>query len=147
MINLDSFNAFFRCRCENRNVSCTSAHEGRQLLDATLPINVDQLFTLLFTTSKFYLDFNASRKTTDLVQTDWVEEPKDNTKVRKVNQTVNLTQAIGPKSSNVSETQVSWTFRFEQLEPVCTLIRLLSIESFGIRFRILYEAASSDCIR
>ncbi|XP_044761554.1 protein Aster-B-like [Coccinella septempunctata] len=91
--------------CDIQDTSCTCTHEGRQILNEILPINVDQLFTLLFTSSKFYLDFHASRKTTDLVQTPWAAEPKDNTKIRKVNQTVNLTQAIGPKTSQVSETQ------------------------------------------
>ncbi|EGI60749.1 GRAM domain-containing protein 1B, partial [Acromyrmex echinatior] len=43
---------------------CTSLHEGRQINKATLPIYIDQLFTLLFTNSKFFLDFHTSRKTT-----------------------------------------------------------------------------------
>lgn len=43
---------------------CSSLHEGRQLSKATLPIHIDQLFTLLFTNSKFFLDFHTVRKTT-----------------------------------------------------------------------------------
>lgn len=43
---------------------CTSLHEGRQSKKAVLPIHIDQLFTLLFTNSKFFLDFHTSRKTT-----------------------------------------------------------------------------------
>jgi len=43
---------------------CTSLHEGRQVNKATLPIHIDQLFTLLFTNSKFFLDFHTARKTT-----------------------------------------------------------------------------------
>ncbi|XP_045482958.1 protein Aster-B-like isoform X1 [Harmonia axyridis] len=93
-------------QCDIQDISCTCSHEGRQLLNEILPINVDQLFTLLFTSSKFYLDFHAFRKTTDLVQTPWTPEPKDNTKIRKVNQTVNLTQALGPKTSQVTEIQI-----------------------------------------
>ena len=37
--------------------------EGRELVNEAYPISVDQLFTLLFTNSKFYLDFHANRKT------------------------------------------------------------------------------------
>ena len=37
--------------------------EGRELANEVYPMNVDQLFTLLFTNSKFYLDFHANRKT------------------------------------------------------------------------------------
>lgn len=44
--------------------ACTSSHEGRQIISVTLPIHIDQLFTLLFTNSKFFLDFQTARKTT-----------------------------------------------------------------------------------
>ena len=37
--------------------------EGRELLNEVYPISVDQLFTLLFTNSKFYRDLHANRKT------------------------------------------------------------------------------------
>lgn len=40
---------------------CTSQHEGRQMLRVILPVSVDQLFTLLFTNSKFFVDFHVSR--------------------------------------------------------------------------------------
>lgn len=43
---------------------CTSLHEGRQINKTTLPMHIDQLFTLLFTNSKFFLDFHTARKTT-----------------------------------------------------------------------------------
>lgn len=46
------------------SIVCTSPHEGRQISKATLPIHIDQLFTLLFTNSKFFLDFQTARKTT-----------------------------------------------------------------------------------
>ena len=40
-----------------------SSIEGRELVSEAYPVSVDQLFTLLFTNSKFYLDFHANRKT------------------------------------------------------------------------------------
>ncbi|KAK9871360.1 hypothetical protein WA026_011625 [Henosepilachna vigintioctopunctata] len=89
-----------------QNINCDYSHEGRQLLDEVLPIHVDQLFTLLFTSSKFYLDFHACRKTTDLVQTPWTQNSANNSKSRVVNLTMALNQAIGPKTSQVTETQV-----------------------------------------
>lgn len=75
-------------------------------MNEILPIHIDQLFTLLFTSSKFYLDFHASRKTTDLTQTPWTHNPADNSKSRVVTLTMALNQAIGPKSSQVTECQV-----------------------------------------
>ncbi|XP_060524712.1 protein Aster-B-like isoform X2 [Cylas formicarius] len=87
------------------NLKCTNSHEGKVLLDETLPIHVDQLFTLLFTSSKFYLDFHASKKTTDLTQTPWTHNPLDNSKSRVVNMTYTLGQTMGPKTSQVTERQ------------------------------------------
>ncbi|KAJ8934330.1 hypothetical protein NQ314_013371, partial [Rhamnusium bicolor] len=88
------------------NVRCTCAHEGRQLMNEVVPIHIDQLFTLLFTSSKFYLDFHAARKTTDLTQTPWTHNPLDNSKSRVVNLTMALSQTMGPKVAQVTESQV-----------------------------------------
>ncbi|GLV31450.1 GRAM domain containing 1B [Carabus blaptoides fortunei] len=87
-------------------VVCTGCHEGRQVLNESYPMHVDQLFTLLFTSSKFYLDFHASRRTADLTQTAWTHNCATGQKTRVVTLTVAITQAIGPKSSQVTETQV-----------------------------------------
>ncbi|XP_072753461.1 protein Aster-B [Anoplolepis gracilipes] len=84
---------------------CTSLHEGRQVNKTSLPIHIDQLFTLLFTNSKFFLDFHTSRKTTDLIQSAWTQN-QTGQKMRTVSFTVSLTQAIGPRTCQVSETQV-----------------------------------------
>ena len=44
--------------------ACPVSHtEGRTVVDSIIPCDVDQLFTLIFTNSKFYLDFHVSRKT------------------------------------------------------------------------------------
>lgn len=84
------------------NVECTASHEGRPLLDEVYAIHINQLFTLLFTSSKFYLDFHASRKTSDLTQTPWTHNPLDNSKSRVVNLTMSLGQTMGPKTCQVS---------------------------------------------
>lgn len=85
---------------------CTSLHEGRQLNKSTLPIHIDQLFTLLFTNSKFILDFHTARKTTDLIQSAWTQNNQTGQKMRTLSFTVSLTQAIGPRTCQVTETQV-----------------------------------------
>lgn len=36
---------------------------GKEMMNSVIPCNIDQLFTMLFTNSKFYLDFQLSRKT------------------------------------------------------------------------------------
>ena len=80
---------------------CNSMHEGRQLVHTILPINVDTLLSLLFSKSKFLVDFHAIRKTTNMVHEDWAIN-EDGLKFRKVMLTVALTQAVGPKCSHVS---------------------------------------------
>ncbi|XP_011315483.1 GRAM domain-containing protein 1B [Fopius arisanus] len=86
--------------------TCTSTHDGRELINTTLPIHIDQLFTLLFTTSKFFLDFHTARKTTDLIQSEWTQHSETNKKMRTVSLTVSLTQPVGPRKSQVTETQI-----------------------------------------
>ncbi|XP_011142716.1 GRAM domain-containing protein 1B isoform X1 [Harpegnathos saltator] len=86
---------------------CTSLHEGRQVNQATLPIHIDQLFTLLFTNSKFFLDFHTARKTTDLIQSAWTQNEQTDQKMRTLSFTVFLPHStFGPKTCHVTETQV-----------------------------------------
>lgn len=92
-----------------QTAECTSEHEGRQLLHTILPINIDSLLTMLFSKSKFFAEFHNIRKTTNMVYRDWVDNG-DGTKTRKLNFTVAVTQAVGPKSSNVSTNQLVYSF-------------------------------------
>lgn len=80
---------------------CTSMHDGRQVLHTILPINVDSLMTLLFSKSKFFGEFHGMRKTTNMEYREWVSGD-DGLKTRTINFTVAVTQAIGPKTCNVS---------------------------------------------
>jgi hypothetical protein len=45
--------------------------DGREMLTKTLCINIDELFTLLFTNSKFFYDFQAERNTFDIMLCPW----------------------------------------------------------------------------
>nr|XP_017014099.2 protein Aster-A isoform X4 [Drosophila takahashii] len=84
---------------------CTSTHEGRQIVHTILPINVDTLFNLLFSKSKFITDFHAMRKSTDLVLGEWTKN-EEGLQSRTVNVTVQLAASVGPKTSKVTEYQV-----------------------------------------
>uniref|UniRef100_A0A336LMA2 CSON003315 protein n=1 Tax=Culicoides sonorensis TaxID=179676 RepID=A0A336LMA2_CULSO len=86
-------------------VECDSMHEGRQLVHTILPINVDNLFNLLFSKSKFFTEFHDSRRTTDLIPGEWEMNEEKSMKQRSVKLTVAINQAIGPKCSHVTETQ------------------------------------------
>lgn len=88
-----------------KSIICPAPHVGRQLVQAEFPIHVDTLFTLLFTGSQFLIDFHAARNTQDLVQGSWAQNTHG-VKSRTVSLTVALTQPVGPKTSQVTETQV-----------------------------------------
>lgn len=79
---------------------CSSDHEGRQLVHTILPINIDSLLTMLFSKSKFFVEFHKMRKSTNFIYRDWVDNG-DGTKSRTINLTVAVTQAVGPKTCNV----------------------------------------------
>ncbi|XP_032516951.1 protein Aster-B-like isoform X1 [Danaus plexippus] len=84
---------------------CTSSHEGKLLLQQEFPINIDQLFTMIFTNSKFNLELLAARDTSDYVQNPW--QPQNGLKCRQVSYTLGLTSGpMGPKEVQVTETQV-----------------------------------------
>lgn len=59
--------------------SWRSNEEGRELINQTFPVGVDQLFNMLYTNSKFFQDFHLSRKTfgksleTDLIALSLIE--------------------------------------------------------------------------
>ncbi|XP_072390638.1 protein Aster-B isoform X2 [Diabrotica undecimpunctata] len=116
--------------------TCTSSHEGRQMWNEVFPIHVDQLFTLLFTSSKFYLDFHAARKTTDLTQTPWTHNPLDNSKSRVVSLTVALMASMGPKSAQVTERQ--------SMNPCSKAGQLYSIDIESLNAGVPY--ADSFCV-
>ncbi|XP_039754625.1 protein Aster-B-like isoform X2 [Pararge aegeria] len=84
---------------------CTASHEGKLILNQEFPFNIDQLFTMIFTNSKFNLELLAARGTTDYVQAPW--QPQNGLKCRQVSYTLGLTSGpVGPKEVHVTETQV-----------------------------------------
>jgi len=87
------------------DVECNSMHEGRQLVHTILPLNIETVFSLLFDKSKFFSEFHKMRKTTNLVQGEWVDQD-DGSKKRIQTLTVAITQVIGPKQAHVTETQI-----------------------------------------
>ncbi|XP_065290215.1 protein Aster-B-like isoform X2 [Dermacentor albipictus] len=84
---------------------CPSTHEGRQILNLTLPLSVDQLFTLLFTGSRFFHDLLTSRKTYDVTESNWQPCPETGNKLRQLTYTVTLNHAMA-KAAQTTETQI-----------------------------------------
>lgn len=85
---------------------CPSQHEGRETLTLVLPLSVDQLFTLLFTGSRFFHDLLTSRKTYDVTESNWQPCPETGHKLRQLTYTVTLNHAMA-KTAQTTETQVT----------------------------------------
>ena len=95
---------------EEELTSWKTSQEGREIVSQVFPVSVDVLFALLFNNSKFYNDFQESRKTFDMVQNEWETIKTDSLhydKKREISFTLTLTHPMGPKHSRVTETQVS----------------------------------------
>ncbi|CAG2104105.1 unnamed protein product [Medioppia subpectinata] len=82
------------CRCES--------HDGKLIIDETLPVSVDRAFELLFTDNKFIHALHKSRRTYDLKLTQWEDSDKD--KCRQLTYTVALNHAL-VKSARTVECQ------------------------------------------
>ncbi|XP_064470433.1 protein Aster-B-like isoform X2 [Ornithodoros turicata] len=80
-------------------------HEGKEHLNIILPISVDQLFTLLFTGSRFFHDLLTSRKTYDVTESNWQPCPETGHKLRQVTYTITLNHAMA-KAAQTTETQI-----------------------------------------
>ncbi|KAK9711677.1 GRAM domain-containing protein 1B-like [Popillia japonica] len=83
---------------------CTCPHDGKLLIDEIYSVHIDELFTMLFTNSQFFMDLQDMRKATNVQPGPWCDE-RDGTKTRVVTLTIPLTQTIGPKSADVVESQ------------------------------------------
>ncbi|XP_052754770.1 protein Aster-B-like isoform X3 [Galleria mellonella] len=84
---------------------CTASHEGKVIMQQEFPFNIDQMFTMIFTNSKFTVELLAARNTTDYVQAQW--QVQAGRKCRQCKYTLALTTGpIGPKEVQVTETQV-----------------------------------------
>ncbi|KAG8197913.1 hypothetical protein JTE90_020292 [Oedothorax gibbosus] len=84
------------CPCVN--------HEGKEVLNDIFPMSVDQVFTLIFTGSKFYNDLLESRKTYDILESPWQLCPEVDLKMRQVTYTLTLNHSMA-KSAQTTETQ------------------------------------------
>ena len=78
---------------------------ARQFISRNFDLNIDDLFTLLFTNSKFFYDFQSERKTFDIVQCPWQHSDQSDDKYREVSYTLHLNHPIGPKTSRATEVQ------------------------------------------
>ncbi|VDK27712.1 unnamed protein product [Gongylonema pulchrum] len=84
------------------------SHVGRVLLDEVYPLTTEQLFEILFSETPWYHNLEETVKKTEYASTPWVTERPTITS-RTVTYTMSLNNAIGPRSTYVTEKQVHFT--------------------------------------
>ncbi|KAK6106927.1 hypothetical protein QQG55_26185 [Brugia pahangi] len=109
--NTDNIEAKVLCQCQS--------HLGRIFLDEVYPLTTEQLFTILFSPIPWYQHFDeivnktAHGKTLNIVTgymaTSWVTENPTVT-TRTVTYNMALNNALGPKSTSVTEKQTCHSF-------------------------------------
>eukprot|EP00096_Caligus_rogercresseyi_P009391 TRINITY_DN3184_c0_g1_i1.p1 TRINITY_DN3184_c0_g1~~TRINITY_DN3184_c0_g1_i1.p1 ORF type:complete len:623 (-),score=170.89 TRINITY_DN3184_c0_g1_i1:283-2151(-) len=115
---------------------------GREMVDETLHMPVDTLFTYYFTDSKFFLDFHSSRKTSDIVLSPWSLKIDSEDKERVISFTISVTHPMGPKSSQVTETQ---TMKSSSRPGYYYMIDVDTLNS-GIPYADSFYVSSSFCL-
>lgn len=77
-----------------------------QVVDEVFHINIDDMFTFLFTDNPLFQEFIKIRNTYDVNLAPWSETPDENgVKTRFISYTLSINYSIGPKSSPSSELQ------------------------------------------
>lgn len=86
---------------------CTGhEHFSLHVLDEVFQINVDEMFTFLFTDSPIFKEFISLRQTYDVNLAPWQETPDENgIKTRCISYTLSINYSIGPKCSPSNEMQ------------------------------------------
>ena len=78
---------------------------GSVVCNKAVSYPIGQLFTLLYSNSNFYFDFQKNRGTTELDIGNWMEE-EGGASSREVAYIMALNNPVGPKKCQVKETQM-----------------------------------------
>lgn len=82
-------------------------HYGMETVDEVFQIDIDDMFTMLFTDSPLFSEFIRRRRTYDVKLSNWAELPDENgQKTRTIYYTLSINYAIGPKCSPSTERQI-----------------------------------------
>lgn len=92
--DMDEFEV--QCPCDS--------HEGKEMVNRVVGVSIDQALKMLFSDSKFFNEFHLSRRTTDMVHSDWQDHEAG--KIRQVTYTLALNLSVGPKTAQTTETQI-----------------------------------------
>ncbi|CAN7983016.1 unnamed protein product, partial [Ixodes hexagonus] len=117
------------------------SHEGKEALSLVLSMSVDQLFSLLFTGSRFFHDLLTSRKTYDVTESNWQPCPETGHKLRQLTYTVTLNHAMA-KAAHSTETQIL----LKQSRPGQVYAIDCDVQSTGIPYSDAFCVKSHYCL-
>lgn len=117
------------------------SHEGKEMLNLVLSMSVDQLFSLLFTGSRFFHDLLTSRKTYDVTESNWQPCPETGHKLRQLTYTVTLNHAMA-KAAHSTETQIL----LKQSRPGQVYAIDCDVQSTGIPYSDAFCVKSHYCL-
>ncbi|CAN8013744.1 unnamed protein product [Ixodes persulcatus] len=117
------------------------SHEGKETLNLVLSMSVDQLFSLLFTGSRFFHDLLTSRKTYDVTESNWQPCPETGHKLRQLTYTVTLNHAMA-KAAHSTETQIL----LKQSRPGQVYAIDCDVQSTGIPYSDAFCVKSHYCL-
>ncbi|XP_068239051.1 protein Aster-C-like [Palaemon carinicauda] len=81
-------------------------HQGKKLLHVIVALPVDYIFSMIFVQDQIMMNVYEARKTTDVVNEAWTEEPGSGQMSRQVTYSMSLNVAsFGSRTSNVVEKQ------------------------------------------
>ncbi|ESO93750.1 hypothetical protein LOTGIDRAFT_104744, partial [Lottia gigantea] len=125
-------------------VACSGHdHLEKLYVDEVFNMNIDKMFTLLFTDTPFYRIFVESRKTFDLDIPSWGEEvDEDGNRVRTIHYTLSLNHSIGPKTSPSSERQTC----YKQSKPGIIYVVDCQCENNGIPYADSFFVVTQYCL-
>ncbi|XP_071959231.1 protein Aster-B-like isoform X3 [Antedon mediterranea] len=123
---------------------CNDMHQGKQYLNEVFGVSCETLFKLLFAEdSVFYLDYVKARKSTDIEIGKWRTEEDSSKDSRVVTYIFPINSNIGPKSSQVTETQ---TFHRDLSKEGSCYITTNKVENKGIPYSDNFHVLGRWCI-
>ncbi|XP_076350220.1 protein Aster-B-like isoform X2 [Tachypleus tridentatus] len=123
-------------------VSCLClSHDGKEMMNTVIPLPVEQVFSLVFSGSKFFRDLLALRKTYNLMESSWQLCPENGHKMRQVTYTITLNHSMA-KNAQTTETQRL----LKHSKPGQVYVVVCDVVSTGIPYSDTFSIKSHFCL-
>ncbi|XP_076325279.1 protein Aster-B-like [Tachypleus tridentatus] len=118
-----------------------STHDGKEMMNCIIPLPIDQVFTLVFTGSKFFHDLLTSRKTFNIMESPWQLCGESGHKMRQVTYTLTLNHSMA-KTAQTTETQRL----LKHSKPGQLYVIVCDVVNTGIPYSDTFSVKSHYCL-